>query len=89
MKDEGAAFATFFPTKKKDTQAAVDGMLHHFGVDINKANSCYSDGATAFKKMAKLLIIPTTYSTTNTPTSNSRHETFMRIVGDGRSNRYQ
>jgi hypothetical protein len=47
------------------------------------AKSFYCDGAKAFKKMAALLRIPAKNSTPNTPNSNARQESWMRILGDG------
>ena len=57
IKDEATFFCTFFPSTSKDSQSAVDAMIHHFGADLNKAKMFYSDGATAFKKMLKCLVL--------------------------------
>ena len=59
------------------------GLADHFGNDIKKAGKFYCDGATAFVKIADVLRIPKRLSTPHTPTSNSRQETWMRILGDG------
>jgi hypothetical protein len=72
--DEASGWATFCPNKNKDHTATADGLLEHFGNNLSKAKQFYCDGYTAFKRVAKLLRIPTKYSTPNTPTSNSRQE---------------
>ena len=43
----------------------------------------YCDGAKAFKKIAEILRVPIRLSTPRTQTSNSRMESWMRILGDG------
>ena len=77
--DEVTGWATFHPNGNKDYAATADGLLKHFGGSLNKAKSFYCDGYTSFKRVAKLLRIPTTFSTPNTPTSNCRQESWMRI----------
>ena len=81
--DEATGWATFCPSNSKDYASTADGLLEHFGSNLNKAKMFYCDGYPAFKRVAKLLRIPTKYSTPNTPTSNSRQESWMRILGDG------
>ena len=73
----------FSPSSNKKNTSVADGLLEHFGNNLSKAKMFYCDGSSAFKRVAKLLRIPTKYSTPNTPTSNSRQESWMRILGDG------
>lgn len=81
--DDATGFMSFHPNKNKDAHAVSEGILDHFGKSINKAQTFYSDSAPTFKKVAKLLRIPTRYSTPYTPTANSRQETSMRLLVDG------
>ena len=82
-KDEASTYASFYPAKKKDHVATGLGLADHFGTDIKKAGKFYCDGAPAFVKIADVLRIPKRLSTPHTPTSHSRQETWMRILGDG------
>ena len=81
--DEATGWAYFSPSSNKDNTSVSDGLLEHFGNELSKAKMFYCDGYSSFKRVAKLLRIPTKYLTPNTPTSNSRQESWMRILGDG------
>jgi hypothetical protein len=81
--DEASGFASFTPSKNKDTSSEVDGLMQHLGKDVKKAKGFYCDGAPSFKKLCKLLNVPPRFATPYTPTSNSRHERWMETLGDG------
>ena len=83
IKDEASDFAHFEAHRKKDHVAVGHALRDYFGKDVKLAGHFYVDGAKAFSKIADMLRVSARLSTPRTPTSNSRMESWMRILGDG------
>ena len=69
--------------RKKDHIATGEAIREYFGNDMKLAKGFYTDGARAFVKIAHIMRISPRLSIPNTPVTNSRMETWMRILGDG------
>ena len=83
IKDEASDFDHFEAHRKKNRIAVGHALRDYFGKDSKLAGMFYCDGAKAFKKIAEILRVPIRLSTPRTQTSNSRMESWMRVLGDG------
>ena len=83
VKDEASDFSHFNANRKKDHIATGEAIREYFGNDMKLAKGFYTDGARAFVKIARIMRISGRLSVPNTPQSNSRMETWMRVLGDG------
>ena len=58
-RDEHLGWVSFSANKSKGNQAIADGLRHHFGKELNRAQSrgftIYSDSAPEFDKVCKKL----------------------------------
>ncbi len=83
IRDEASTFAHFEAHRKKNFIAVGHALRDYFGKDAKLAGGFYCDGAKAFKKVAEILGVPIRSSKPRTQTSNSRMESWMRVLGDG------
>ena len=85
-RDEHLGWVSFSGDKNRDAPAVADGLRHHFGKELNKAQSrgftIYSDSAGEFSKVCKKLKLLHRPATPNSEEANARHERFMGVFGD-------
>ena len=80
-RDEHLGWVSFSADENKDNNAIAEGLGHHFGKELDKAQSrgftIYSDSAPEFEKVCKKLRLLHRPATPNSEEANARHERFM------------
>ena len=83
MQDEASEQLHAHHSNDRHMEQVEAGIRDFFGKDLNRLKSLYTDNATEFISVGKLLKIPHFRSTPHRPQSNGRQERLMGIIGDG------